>query len=296
MEMSNQAATQCPGRKLGHQKNRNSSVTVPVATPTPKPGKGSSSVGPERIVVHDYTSASPYKNENMRGNFKLPGYEPTRLERLPSSPQTLFQKEQLLGMLEDFSKHMYDGLFQNGLSVPPSIELGLNSMGDINVFGNHPNQSQIGSLFANNSPLAQKFHEIAFTSRVQQLAQLQPGFRDEFFAYPSHSIQQISFVQIRAVELKPFRMTIDSAQATPDTAIDKPVPKGNPMPFHLLNTWLEDFPTLIPEKDKQDPIKLEEQKLAKEEVETHRANAREDEKDEKRGHVHKGKLRCIINS
>jgi len=254
MEMSNQSC-QCPGLQLGHNKTR-------TATAAPAPTQHDSSnntagTGQNRIIKANYIPRAAYSNDKMRGTFKLPGYEPTKLERLPAAPQTLFQKEQLLGMLDDFSKHMYDAILQNGIHVPPSIDLGLNSMGDISVLGNHPDQLKIENLFSNNSPLAMQFQQIAFTSRLQQLAKLQPGFRGDFFQYPTNSIQQITFVHMRAVALAPFSMTIGQPDNLAAPALDKQIPRAEHLPFHLIVSRSGATPASSSAGDNQAPSKPE---------------------------------------
>ena len=333
MEMSNQTS-QCPGLKLGHHKTRSSSATSSAATTSPQSNAGNTAGTAEKRVIFGYATKTAYSNDNMRGTFKLPGYEPTKLERLPAAPQTLFQKEQLLGMLDDFSKHMYDAILQNGISVPPSINLGLNSMGDINLLGSHPDQSKIESLFGNNSPLALQFHQIAFTSRLQQLASQQPGFRGDFFQYPTNSIQQITFVHMRAVALNPFNMTIDQPESLTNPALDTQAQNGALNLFHLMISRSKDISALSPATDNQAPSKPEENlytidkpappntarpdlhKGRKYHLETDiqppskpeeniytiddpvppKTAQEEYHTEAKHHHVHKGKMRCIINN
>lgn len=288
--MSNQA-NQCPGLKLGHNKTR--TTTVPASQ---RDASNISTSGQKRITISNYTAKAIHSNTTMPGYFRLPEYEPTRLERLPAAPQTMFQKEQLLGMLDDFSKHMHDAILQNGIHVPPSIELGLNAMGDISVLGNHPDQLKIGNLFNNNSPLEFKFQQIAFTSRVQQLANLQPGFRGDFFNYPSHSIEQITFVHMRAVELKPFQMTIGQAENLTIPTLDKQIPRGEVQPIHLVISRPTAIPATPSARDNKNHSIPDEHRLTIDDSAPHTSVKSEPDKEEKRHHVHKGKLRCIINS
>jgi len=284
-------------------------------------------------MVANY-ARSAYTNDNMRGTFKLPGYEPTKLDRLPAAPQTLFQKEQLLGMLDDFSKHMYDAILGNGISVPPSITLGLNSMADINLLGSHPNQAKIEGLFGNNSPLALQFHQIAFTSRLQQLASLQPGFRNDFFQYPTNSIQQITFVQMRSVALAPFNMTIDQPGTHTNPALDSQSQNGALDLFHLVISRSKDISDLSSTSNSQAPSKPaeniytiddpappntaqpespswgkhrpvtdnkttpipEDHKFTIDVPAPPKMAQPEPHNEQKHHHVHKGKMRCVINS
>ena len=294
MEMSNQAC-QCQGHKLGHNKTRTSTTTETPA-PTQHDANNTAATGQNRIMVSNYAPRPIHSNNTMPGYFRLPDYEPTKLDSLPAAPQTLFQKEQLLGMLDDFSKHMYDVILQNGISVPPSIDLGLNSMGDISLLGNHPDQSKIESLFGNNSSLALQFHQIAFTSRIQQLASLQPGFRGDFFQFPTNSIQQITFVHLRAVELKPFHMTIDQPEAISDTSLDKQIPRGEVFPFHLIISRAGATPVSSSVTDNQAPSKPEENIYTIDAPAPPKTVQPEPHKVEKHHHVHKGKMRCVINS
>jgi hypothetical protein len=341
MEMSNHTCG-CQGSKLGHHKTRTSSASsgssatsasAATTTSTQSNAANTTATRQNRIIVHNYARAA-YTNDNMRGTFKLPGYESTKLERLPAAPQTLFQKEQLLGMLDDFSKHMYDAILQNGISVPPSINLGLNSMGDINLLGTHPDQAKIESLFGDNSPLALQFHQIAFTSRIQQLANMQPGFRGDFFKYPTNSIQQITFVHMRAVDLKPFQMTIDQPETTANPALDNQAQNGAINLFHLIISRSKDISALSSATDNQAPSKPEGNLYTIDEPAPPKTAQPEPRKEErhqavtgnrdhsipeehrftiddpvppktaqaeshsvhKHHHVHKGKMRCVINS
>ena len=141
-----------------------------------------------------------------------------------------------------------------------------------------------------------KFYEIAFTSRLQQLVDLQPGFKGEFFKFPNHSIEQITFVHMRAVELKPFRMSIDQPDESTAPVLDKHIARGEFPPFHLLISRPEGIPALSPAEDKHLPSKPQENTYTIDKPEPPRTFLPEPEEDEKRLHVHKGKLRCIINS
>ncbi|MDH5182958.1 MAG: hypothetical protein OEX12_03625 [Gammaproteobacteria bacterium] len=291
MELSNQAS-QCPGLKLGHKKTHTSTATPHKSTNI----VGTAGTEQKRIIKANYTSNNIHSSNTMPGYFRLPEYEPTRLQLLPAAPQTLFQKEQLQAMLDDFSKHMHEAIVQNQIQLPPSIELSLNSMGNINVLGNHPDQPTIANLFTNNSPLELQFHQIAFTSRLQQLANLQPGFKGEFFKYPNHSIEQITFVHLRAVELKPFHMTIGQPKDLIDPALDKQIPRGEFPPFHLVISKRETSPALSPVADNPVPSKPEENIYTIDDPKPPRTVQPEPHKEEKSHHRHKGKLKCIINS
>lgn len=317
MEMSNKAC-QCPGLQLGHTKSR-TSVPSPTSVPSSHEPAGTDNTAKKRIVYNMQPARPSSSNKNMRGTFKLPGYEPTRLNRLPASPQTLFKKEQLLAMLDDFSKHMYDAILQNGIHVPPSITLGLNGMGDIHLIGSHPDQTGIESLFANNSILSQQFHQIAFTSRLQQLANLQPGFSNDFFKASGDSLAQIMLVQMRSISLSPFSMTIDQASNTPDAA--SAVNTGGAASlFQMIISKSKDIPDLSSSNDKpvadsskdtlpkindpappvtdepvlltiNDPAPPPGQKAAPEIPAHGKPHA-----SEHHGHEHQAKLRCAINS
>jgi hypothetical protein len=333
METSNQACP-CRGHKLGHHKTHHTSTNAAsAATSTQSNATNTAGTEQKRIIVHNYARAA-YTDDNMRGTFKLPGYEPTKLERLPASPQTLFKKEQLLGMLDEFSKHMYDAILGNGISVPPSITLGMNGMGDISLLGSHPDQSKIEGLFGNNSPLAMQFHQIAFTSRLQQLAAMQPGFKGDFFQYPTNSIQQITFVHMRAATLPPFSMTIDQPENGTNPALDNQAQNGALDLFHIVISSSKDLAALSSAADSQaqpkpkeniytinDPAPPEHARPVPRKVERHQAVAGrrdhsipeehrftiddpappnppqpEHHKVEKHHHVHRGKMRCVINS
>lgn len=330
MEMNHQTSG-CPGLKLGHNKKAASStVTTPIAH-----DKGNTeATAKKRGSTSKQIAESKNNSHNARRKFKLPGYQfqATKLNRLPASPHTLFKKEQLLGMLEDFARHMYDAITTNDIHVPPSIKIGLNATGDIKVLGHHPDQGKIEALFGNNSPLNLQLHQIAFTSRVQQLADLQPGFKGDFFKFPAHSIQQISFVHMRAIKLSPFSMTIDQPGNTANPAV---VHQGQTEVFsyfHMMITRTRGFTSLPstttqqavptpntndhtlakPEKPEQAkpwkaairPITTNQEHMHKEkdsEVTLDApnkpiANQAEHHKRGKPHHVHKGRLRCIINS
>lgn len=306
MKMSNQPG-QCPGLKLGHQKKTipphyNPQTTTAEATDN------------KRIIKTNYVGSPNHTKTTMGGYFRLPEYEPSRLERLPATQQNLFRPEQLTAMLEDFSRNMYEAIEKNHIQVPPGIELGLNSMGNIFADESHPMQMKIEQLFNITPLLEQKFHQIAFTSRVQQLADLQPSFRGEFFKLAPQSVKQITLVQMRSVELKPFRLFIERADpATPVSGgkplqpesaeqrfnIDRPKPPTDkqhqaiiPTPFRLIIARPEE--TTAPTDDdlhaNEAAHRSGKDKLASppiKEIEP---------PEEERRHVHKGRLRCIIKS
>lgn len=256
MKMSNQAC-QCPGLKIGHQKK-----TIP---PHYNP-KNTEEADNKKIIKPNYVGKPNHSEKSMHGFFRLPDYEPTKLQSLPATQQNLFRREELLGMLEDFSKQMHQAINQNRIQVPPSIELGLNHMGSIFAEGGHPQQWKIEKLFNITPLLEEKFHQIAFTSRVQQLADLQPSFRGEFFKLSPHSGQQITLVHMRAIELQPFRLVI-SRMDEPSTAVNDKQHKAEPSGQRPTKNRPEASP----------PVHTEPHK-------------------EERRHVHKGKLKCIINS
>jgi hypothetical protein len=287
MEMNHQTRG-CPGLKLGHNKKPTSS---PVTTPIANDKGDTEATAKKRGSSAAHVTESKNNSHHARHKFKLPGYQfqPTKLNRLPASPQTLFKQEQLLGMLEEFARHMYDAITTNGIHVPPIIKLSLNATGDIKVLGHHPDQGKIEALFGNDSNLATELHQIAFTSRVQQLAELQPGFKGDFFKFPAHSIQQISFVHMRAVRLSPFSMTID-----------QPGSSANPAAAHQGQTEMFSYMHLMITRSKgiaELPADTHHQAASTPKANDHTTTSdqAENHKRGKHHHVHKGKLRCVIN-
>ena len=254
--MNNQAC-QCPGLKLGHQK------TTMVPHNNPRTTEGADT---NRIVKANYVGKTNHSQATRNGFFRLPDYEPSRLERLPTTQQQMFDPKQLTGMLDDFSRQMNIAIENSRIQIPPSIQLGLNPMGNILVEGNHPMQMKIEQLFNITPLLEKKFHEIAFTSRVQQLADLQANFKSDFFQLAPHSAKQITLVQMRSVELKPFRLVIERADTSAIETRDTARPKELPEQRYTIDRPKAATPHQ-PEPDK-----------------------------EERRHVHKGKTRCIIDS
>lgn len=256
MKMSNQAC-QCPGLKLGQQKK----TIAPHYNP-----RNTEATDNKKIIKANYVDKPNHSGKSMHGFFRLPDYEPTKLQSLPTTQQNLFRREELLGMLEDFSKQMHQAINQNSIQLPPSIELGLNPMGNIFAEDGHPEQWKIEKLFNITPLLEEKFHQIAFTSRAQQLADLQPSFRGEFFKLSPHNDKQITLVHMRAIELQPFRLVI-SRMDEPSTAVNDKLHQAEPVGQKPIT----DKPETTP------PI-------------------HKDEHKEERRHVHKGRLKCIINS
>ncbi len=328
MEMNNHHC-HCHGQKRGHQK------TGTTTTPTPHDNRNTAT-SRQRQVTAPNQAFRPTRSMSAGGTFRMADYEAIKIDRLPAAPQTLFKQEQLLGMLEDFARHMHEALMQNDIQVAPSIKLGLNTGGDIRVLGHHPDKGKIESLFNSQSNLTQQFHQIAFTSRLQQLDGLQSDFRGDFFKYPAHSIQQISFVHLRAVRLQPFSMTLEQPgnSASPNPAVDKRLHDVSLNYFHMMisrtnalsapaptpqqtasNTPVNNPSIEEPATDKsaqavpaKDEAHLDEtDKKAKRTIAEDHKNRKDDRfppglaiAEQQRGdnphHVHKGKLRCVINS
>lgn len=330
MEMNNQACA-CPGLKLGHNK-KPASPTTPSTTPTEGDAGTAKATEKKRTSAANQAAQSNNKIHRTRSKFKLTGHEPIKLDRLPASPQTLFKKEQLLSMLDEFARHMYDAITTNGIQVPPSIKIGLNSMGDIRVLGNHPDQGKIENLFSNNSSLALQLHQIAFTSRAQQLADLQPGFTNDFFKIPT-DIQQITFVHLRAVKLSPFSMTIDQAGDSAKPTMEQQGQTTSLSLIHMVISRSKEISATPPDNSNQavttpmqdintkddpkpvTPVLTEprnkavhelindakakpiekDPKITLDDPVIPRAEQEEVHKKEKHHHVHKGKMRCVIN-